>query len=65
MLDLVRGVVDRNTGGIVEERHLQLSLKGHGLLAGDYQDYRKARKKGTNEGEQKTRYLLIVISTTP
>jgi hypothetical protein len=32
MLDLVYSVVDRHGGGVVEARHPQHSMKGHGLF---------------------------------
>jgi hypothetical protein len=59
--DLVHGVIDRNVLGVFEERHLQHSLKGQGLLAGDYTDGGKGCKRGTGEGEKRGRQVLMAI----
>src|SRR6266508_226777 len=51
----------RHVGGGVEARHLQCSLKGHRLLAGDYKDCGELCNKGTGPGEKNWRHALIAI----
>ena len=45
----------------MKARHLQRSLKGHEPLAGDYKDYGKGRKRGTDEDKMHSRQLEIAM----